>query len=189
MIDKPMAYLIPGRDERLCGALGSVLQQEGQAVRGRALRGDFLRLRFPDQLAAVGADLEAEFWHPEALLVGRSYGAYILLHTLAERRPFPGRVLLFSPVLGIGARPDGRFGFRPPRATRLREMAREGTLPLPRCLEIHTGAGDEGCDPALAEEIFSDAPGVTLAIVPKMGHELDPAYVWRVVRRFLGERG
>jgi hypothetical protein len=182
-----MAYLIPGRGERMCGALGSVLQQEGREVRGRALRGDFLRLRFPDQLAAIGADLEEAFWHPDGLLVGRSYGAYLLLHALAERPPFPGRALLFSPVLGVGVRPDGRFGSRPPRATRLRQMAREGTLPLPRCLEVHAGAEDEGCDPALAEEIFSDAPGVTLAIVPQMGHELDPAYVWRVARRFLAE--
>jgi hypothetical protein len=185
MANGPSAYLIPGRGERLEGALGFVLRQEGRRLRGRELRGDFAGLRFPDQLATIAEDLASGFRSGEAVAVGRSYGAYLLLHALAERAPFPGRVLLFSPVLGAGVRPDGRFGSRPPRVGKLREMARAGTFPIPAALEIHTGAEEEGCDPVLAREIFSDMPGANLVVVPGMGHELDPEYVWRTVRRFL----
>jgi pimeloyl-ACP methyl ester carboxylesterase len=182
----PKAYLIPGRDEGLGGQLGSVLCQEGVEVHGRALRGEFPRRRFPEQLAEIRRDLADEFWTAEGVLVGRSYGGYLLLHALAEEETsFPGRVLLLSPVLGPARRPDGHFGSRPPRADRLREMAAEGTFPPPAQLEIHTGAEDQGCDPGLAREIFQEMPGVTLAVVPGMGHELDPEYVWRMVRKFL----
>lgn len=182
----PTAYLIPGRDERLGGQIGSLLRQEGREVHGRALRGDFARRRFPEQLAEIRKDLAEGFWTAEAVLVGRSYGGYLLLHALAEEEaPFPGRVLLFSPVLGPARRPDGRFGSRPPRADRLRKMAEEGTFPPPADLEIHTGAEDDGCDPDLAREIFAEMAGARLVVVPEMGHELDPEYVWRVVRRFL----
>lgn len=183
---KPSVYLIPGRDERMGGALGSILTQEGREVHGRALRGDFVRRRFPEQLAEIRRDLAEGFWTPESVLAGRSYGGYLILHALAEEEaPFPGRVLLLSPVLGPARRTDGRFGSRPPRADRLRQMAEEGTFPPPAELEIHTGADDEGCDPDLAREIFGEMPGVKLVIAPGMGHELDPEYVWRVVRKFL----
>ncbi len=183
---KPTVYLIPGRDERLGGQLGSLLRQEGMEVHGRALRGDFARMRFPEQLAEIRDDLAEGFWTAESVLVGRSYGGYLILHALAEEEaPFPGGVLLLSPVLGAAHRPDGRFGSRPPRADRLRKMAREGIFPAPADLEIHTGAEDDGCDPDLARDIFSQIPAARITIVPGMGHELDPEYVWRVVRRFL----
>lgn len=185
MTNVPTAYLIPGRGERLDGALGFVLHEEGRSVTGRELRGDFAALRFPDQLATIADDLADGFWSEDAVLAGRSYGAYLLLHCLAEREPFPGRLLLFSPVLGAGVRPGGSFGSRPPRASKLLKMAQAGTFPAPAALEIHTGAADEGCNPALAREIFGEVPGADLFVVPDMGHELDPEYVWRAVRRFL----
>ncbi|MFP4389505.1 MAG: alpha/beta fold hydrolase [Desulfococcaceae bacterium] len=182
----PKAYLIPGRDEGLGGQLGSLLRQEGRDVRGRALRGEFARMRFPEQLAEIRWDLADGFWTAEGVLVGRSYGAYLLLHVLAEEEaPFPGRALLLSPVLGPARRIAGRLGSRPPRADRLRKMAAEGTFPPPAELEIHTGAEDQGCDPDLAREIFQEMVGVKLVVVPEMGHELDPEYVWRAARRFL----
>jgi alpha-beta hydrolase superfamily lysophospholipase len=183
---RPTVYLIPGRDERIGGSLGSILTQEGRDVFGRALRGDFARMRFPEQLAEIRRDLAEGFWSAESLLVGRSYGGYLLLHALVEEEtPFPGRMLLFSPVLGPARRPDGRFGSRPPRADRLRKMAQEGSFLPPAYLEIHTGQKDDGCDPDLAREIFAGSADVKLVVVPGMGHELDPEYVWRVVRKFL----
>jgi alpha-beta hydrolase superfamily lysophospholipase len=110
-------YLIPGRAGRLTEGLGWLITNSGYAISGREIVSDFARLRFAEQLALIRSDLQPAFWHRDGVLVGSSYGAYLLLHTLADMDAFPGRVLLFSPVLGAAVAKNGFFGSRPPRGT------------------------------------------------------------------------
>ena len=93
-------YLIAGRDEILADGLGHLITSMGHNIQGREIVSGFADLRFSEQLGVIKSDLREGFWHFDAVLVGRSYGAYLLLHSLAEMCDFPGRILLFSPVLG-----------------------------------------------------------------------------------------
>jgi hypothetical protein len=129
--------------------------------------------------------LRSFFWDPNANLVGHSYGGYLLLHSLSELEPFPGRILLFSPVLGEAIDKRRRFGSRPPRAGRLMELARKNQFPTLGYLEIHTGENDNGCDPNLDKAIGSFIPKSRIEIVSNQGHELPLEYITKVIVRFL----
>lgn len=179
------SYVILGRGERLVDGLGELISDLGCAVQGREVSADFLRLRFAEQLALICSDLQPGFWQPGAVLVGYSYGAFLLLQTLADMDPFPGRILLFSPVLGAAVARNGLFGSRPPRAERLLKLAEGGNFPAPRYLEAHTGADDNGCDPGLAARFCSLVSNATLHVVSGAGHRLGDEYIQERLRRFL----
>lgn len=187
MSEMPL-YLIPGRGESLDEGLGRLLGSFGCKLEGRGLVGEFIRLRFSEQLEWISEDLDVGFWNPESILVGRSYGGYLILHALAGMPPYPGRILLFSPVLGEAVTPNRRFGSRPPRAGKLLEMAESGTFPPCGRLEVHTGADDDACDPDLARKIIPRLPHASLRVVPGMDHELDMEYAGRAFLNFFGSR-
>lgn len=178
-------YIIPGRLESLGNGLGRIIESMGFSVRGREIISGFARLGFSEQLALIRADLESGFWPPECVLIGRSYGAYLLLHSLAELQPFPGKVLLFAPILGPAIVEDRRSGVLPPRSKLLLKLAESGAFPAPRYLEIHTGAKDNGCDPGLATRFTSQVRNAELHIVPGSGHAFDDAYYREALRKFL----
>ncbi|MFP4349097.1 MAG: alpha/beta fold hydrolase [Desulfococcaceae bacterium] len=150
--------------------------------------GEFVRLRFSEQLDLIADDLDSGFRTPESILVGKSYGGYLLLHALADLPPFPGRILLFSPVLGEAVTPNRRYGSRPPRPRKLLEIAESGTFPPCGCLEVHTGEADPACDPDLARNIIPRLPNASLRVVPGAGHELDLEYVGRMFLKFIGNK-
>ena len=178
-------YLIPGRHEPLDGLLGQLIGERVGPVSGRGLDGDFARLRFGDQMARIGDDLSGRHWSAETLLVGRSYGGYLLLHALADLPPFPGRVLLLSPVLGPALSPTGRGGSRPPRADRLPRLVREGRFPRPAAMVVYTGGADPGCAPELARRIIPRIPGARLRIIPEAGHDLSADQIRAAVSEIL----
>ena len=180
-------YFIPGRAERLDEGLGRQMGNMGYEVHGREILSDFACLRFQEQLALVRSDLQADFWHLEDVVVGRSYGAYLLLHTLADLEPFPGKILLSSPVLGAGLTRNGFYGSCPPRSERLIKLAESNEFPAPRHMEIHTGAEDDGCDPMLAARFASLVKNTTVSIVAGAGHQLGEDYLERALSKFLGE--
>jgi hypothetical protein len=100
--------------------------------------------------------------------------------------PFPGKVLLFSPVLGAATAKTYPFYIsRPPRAERLVRLAQSNKFPAPGYMEIHTGAEDNGCDPALAERFASKVSNTELYIVAGAGHSLAEEYLQGVLCRFL----
>ncbi len=181
-------YFIPGRGENLVDEIGQLIANFGFSVQGREMISDFARLVFSEQLALIRADLLSGFWHSEAVLVGRSFGAYLLLHTLAEMDSFPGKVLLFSPVLGAGISKDRLFGVLPPRSKKLLKLAESGEFPAPRDLEIHTGAEDSGCHPKLAERFALLVGNAKFRIVPNVGHQLGEEYLRGVLDKFLSEK-
>jgi hypothetical protein len=102
-------YLIPGRGEKLDDTLGAILKMLGYNYEGMALTPNVEHLRLSEQLELVMTDLKIRFWNADSMLIGRSYGAYLLLQTLADMPPFPGRVLLFSPMLGAAFNKDLEF--------------------------------------------------------------------------------
>lgn len=68
--------------------------------------------------------------------MGHSYGGYLLLQTLADLAAFPGRILLFSPVLGAST--TGNLYLCPPRADKLLRLAKQGLFPTPDALEMES---------------------------------------------------
>lgn len=178
-------YLIPGRHESFHDSFGKLLRKLGYTFSGRELVADFARLRFADQLEQIKTDLFPTFWHEHALLLGHSYGAYLLLHSLAELGNFPGCVLLFSPILGMAVTSDGTYGSIPPRAKKLVQLARNQSLPQCQNLIIHTGTQDHGCDPELAKTFVDLLPYAVLHLVPEAGHPLPQAYVQEILQQIL----
>jgi pimeloyl-ACP methyl ester carboxylesterase len=186
-MEEKRLYFMPGRGERLTEGLGRIIRSSGYAVSGREILSDFASLRFAEQLALIRSDLQPAFWHQDGVLVGHSYGAYLLLHTLADMDAYPGKVLLFSPVLGAAVAKGGFFGSRPPRAERLIKLAESCEFPAPRYLEIHTGAEDNGCDAAIALHFASLVRHTKLNVVAGARHQLGDQYLQCVLRKFLSE--
>lgn len=174
-------YLMPGRGNTL-NKMGEFIASLGFDVCGREVLPPFSTLPFADQIQVIQRDLSF-FWYEGARLVGHSYGGYLLLHALADLAAFPGRILLFSPVLGAAT--AGGLYLRPPRADQLLRLAEHGQFPTPNVLEIHTGETDPGCDPHLARRFGARIPGATVEIVPDQGHVLPVAYAQAVIRAFL----
>jgi hypothetical protein len=185
------AYLLPGKYEDLNGHLGSVISRLGFRILGRELTPEFTGLWFQEQLDLIRADLEQLPWSSTDLLLGRSLGGYLLLHTLSEMSSFPGKVLLLSPVLGaaMAQTEQGIFVSRPPRADLLLQLVASGAFPVPGAVEIHTGMEDHGCDPRLAREFAAALPRCALRLVAEAGHELGEAYVESVVAGFAADAG
>jgi len=182
---KPSVYLIPGRHDPLDGLLGQSLLDLDQSFWGRELNAPFTALDFAGQLAAIHEDLDG---CQARTLIGDSYGAYLLLHALAGRAPHPGRVLLFSPVLGEGRAVSGLYLSRPPRAARLLALAEAGQFPVPAGLQIHTGEEDPGCDPRLAEHFVAGLPDAGLWVYPGQGHRLEKTLIRTILADFLAGR-
>ena len=179
-------YFVAGRREDFDDALGQLMASMGCSIHGREIISDFARLRISEQVALIGSDLQPAFWHPDAALVGRSYGAYLLLHTLADMDPFPGKILLCSPVLAAAVAKNGFYVSRPPRAEKLLKLAESNAFPTPHYMEIHTGAEDNDCDPSLAARFAFLVGNTKLHIVPGAGHQLSEEYLQAVLSKFLG---
>jgi len=180
-------YFMPGRGNKFEESPGDYIMNIGYEIKGRETISGFERLWFPEQLELIRSDIDKEFWNPNAILIGHSYGAYLLLHSLVELSPFPGRMLLFSPVLGAAiVKAKNRFYIsKPPRAEKLYKLAKSCKFPPPAYMEIHTGEKDNACDPVLAKRFASLVKNIKLYIVSGAGHTLDKNYVKEVLRNFL----
>ena len=177
-------YYLPGQGGQLQTGLGAALTNRGYAVVGRETRGDFRKLWFPDQLDLIAADLKRDFWREDAYVVANSYGAYLFLHTQAEMEPFPGHVLLLSPIVGEFEDDENSRNFIPPRSDVLSKLALEGKMPVPRDCEIHVGADDWQSVPENVSKL-GELLGITVHVVPGNGHMLDRAYVSGVLDDWL----
>jgi hypothetical protein len=104
---------LPGYGGQLVTGLGRALMDRGFDVTGRETRGDFSSLSFDEQIDTVMLDLQDHFWNPKAQVVCNSFGAYLFLHAQTQMAPFPGRVLLLSPIVGEFANQQSRTTFPP----------------------------------------------------------------------------
>jgi len=177
-------YYLPGHGGRLTSGLGEAISARGFDIAGRETIGDFLNLPFFEQAAAVAEDLKTHFWHAEARVIANSFGAYLFLHAQATLQTFPGRVLILSPIVGefVGAATGTLFS--PPYPKKLFGLARAGTFPAPRDVQIHVGADDWQSVPANVLE-FGRLTGIPVSVVPDAGHMLPKAYVSALLDEWL----
>lgn len=177
-------YYLPGQGGSLHKGLGEVLIQRGYDPIGRELQGAFRNLEFGEKVATISKDLLSLQPNNGLRVIANSFGAYLLLHALADMPPFSGRLLLLSPIVGAFTNEGVGIGFVPPRAKRLLEIAQTGGYPTPTNCEIHVGSEDWQCNPENVSA-FGAATGIPVQIVPNNGHMLDREYVSKILDKFL----
>jgi len=177
-------YYLPGRGGQLHTGLGQGLLDRGCDVTGRSLVGAFGSLSFADQVDTVANDLQQQFAHSDALVVANSFGAYLFLQAQTTMPRFQGRVLLFSPIVGLAESPKTQQIFVPPRSESLQATVAAGLFPAPRQCEIHVGAEDWQSGPEQVIALGQHA-GITVNVVPGRGHALGKDYVGGVLHRWL----
>ena len=181
-------YYLPGARGELHTGLGQGLIERGLTVSGRATVGEFRSLAFDDQVALVAADLqEPQWWNTEAQVVTNSYGSYLFLNAQLGMPPYPGRVLMLSPILGAFENALTGQAFVPPYADRLMNAVRANSFPTPPQLQIHTGSEDWQSPPSAALA-FGELTGASVTIAPGRGHMLGKDYVGPVLDAWLAKR-
>ena len=175
-----LIYYLPGWAGRLSTGLGQALMDRGFDVTGRETRGDFKDLSFTDQVETVKEDLLKHFWSEGSCVIANSFGAYLFLHAQASLEPYPGKVLLLSPIVGGFAYDEtGRF-FSPPQEHKLSKLAEAGQFPVPMNCEVHTGSDDWQSHPDAVTKFFG-LLGVDAVIAEGRGHSLGDEYVSSVL--------
>lgn len=176
VVASTLVYYLPGHGGSLGKGLGESLLSRGYEVIGRETTGEFLGLPFGDQVDTVATDLKERFWSEDAQVICVSFGAYLFLHAQAQLPPFPGKVLLLSPILGEFKDDRTNRGFIPPRAGKLMRLAREGRYQAPKRCEMHVGSEDWQSQPEVVTE-FGKLTGVAVTVAQGRGHDLGKDYV------------
>jgi hypothetical protein len=177
-------YYLPGHGGRLHTGLGEALMSRGLNLAGRETVDDFRRLRFMEQVETVAEDLRTHFWRDDAQVVANSFGAYLFLNAQSVLPPYPGKVLLLSPIVGAFDHPDKPMSFSPPMPTRLMDMATRGELSCPSQAEIHVGSQDWQANPEQVARL-GELMSIPVHIVEGNGHMLDHGYVNSLLERWL----
>ena len=169
-------YYLPGRGGLISTGLGEELLKRGFHLTGRETVGDFRKLGFGEQVDLVARDLTELHWHESGRVIANSFGAYFFLHAQAQLPPYPGKVLLLSPIVGDFSDEETMRFFVPPRSGKLQKLAETDLFPKPVCCEVHVGEDDWQSIPENVENL-AKAVGFSVTVVPGMGHMLDKAYV------------
>jgi pimeloyl-ACP methyl ester carboxylesterase len=177
-------YFLPGYGGRLHTGLGEALMSRGLNLAGRETAGDFRSLRFMDQVETVAEDLHTHFWRDDAHVVANSFGAYLFLNAQSLLPPYPGKVLLLSPIVGEFDHPDKPMSFSPPMPTRLMGLATSGKLSRPALAEIHVGSQDWQANPEQVARL-GELMRVPVHIVEGNGHMLDHGYINGLLDRWV----
>ena len=177
-------YYLPGRGGEITTGLGQGLLGRGCSVEGRETRGAFLKLTFQQQLDTICKDLQDDFRNADAKLVAVSYGCYLFLHAQLCMPPFPGPVLLLSPVLGGAFASAVGVGFIPPRADQLSEAAMNQEFPVLDKAEIHVGSEDWQSN-LNGVRSFGEHASIPVTVVEGKGHMLGVDYVGPLLDRWL----
>ncbi len=176
-------YYLPGRGGLLAKGLGAELSRRGLTVIGRETVGSFRDLAFQEQIDAVADDLKNQFWFSDALVIAVSFGAYLFLHAQAQLPPYPGKVLLLSPIVGQFSDESTSTGYIPPRAEKLTVLAENGQYSAPLNCEIDVGTDDWQSHPENVKR-FGGWVQAPVTVVSNAGHRLDPEYVAGVLDRW-----
>ena len=180
-----LIYYLPGWAGHLSKGLGQALIDRGYDVTGRETIGEFKDLTFTDQVETVKEDLLNHFWTEDSRVIANSFGAYLFLHAQASLEPYPGRILLLSPIVGGFADDEtGRF-FSPPQEHKLLKLAEAGQFPVLKNCEVHTGSEDWQSHPDAVTKFFG-LLGVDAAVAAGRGHSLGEDYVGSLLYSWLG---
>lgn len=181
---KKSVYYLTGMGGRLDTGLGQALLSRGFEVAGRELYGEFRKLDFQHQVDLVAEDLQSHFWQEEARVIANSFGAYLFLHAQVQMKPYIGRVILLSPIVGEFSNEDTRMNFVPPRADKIQQLAEAGSFPIPIHCEVHVGSEDWQSNPVNVTA-FGSMLGIPVTVVPNAGHTLPKEYVGNLLDRWL----
>jgi len=181
---KKSVYYLTGMGGRLDTGLGQALLSRGFEVAGRELYGEFRKLDFQHQVDLVAEDLQSHFWQEEVRVIANSFGAYLFLHAQVQMKPYIGRVILLSPIVGEFSNEDTRMNFVPPRADKLQQLAEVGSFPIPIHCEVHVGSEDWQSNPVNVTA-FGSMLGIDVTVVPNAGHMLPKEYVGNLLDRWL----
>lgn len=181
---KKSVYYLTGMGGRLDTGLGQALLSRGFQVAGRELYGEFRKLDFQQQVDLVAEDLQIHFWQEESRVIANSFGAYLFLHAQVQMKPYIGRVILLSPIVGEFSNEDTRMNFVPPRADKLQQLAKAESFPIPIHCEVHVGSEDWQSNPVNVTA-FGSMLGIDVAVVPNAGHMLPKEYVGNLLDRWL----
>lgn len=173
---KKTVYYLPGMGGRLDTGLGRGIHDRNYKIVGRETLGEFQKLTFQDKIDTVKNDLEEYFWYPDAKVVANSFGAYLFLHAQLTMEPYPGQVLILSPIIGGANYDEKMMRFYPPRADVLMQTANDGSYPSPVNAQIHVGSEDWQSGPK-AVKAFCDATRISVTIIEDEGHMLNINYV------------
>jgi hypothetical protein len=171
-----LIYYLPGWAGHLSTGLGKALMDRGFDLTGRETRDNFKALSFTDQVETVKEDLLNNFWTEDSHVIANSFGASLFLHAQASLEPYPGKVLLLSPIVGGSAYEEtGRF-FSPPQEYKLSKLAEAGHFPVPMNCEVHTGSEDWQSHSDAVTKFFG-LLGVMVVVAEGRGHSLGEDYV------------
>jgi len=181
---KDTVYYLPGMGGRLNTGLGRGIHDRGYKVVGRETRGEYQKYSFQEKIDLVASDLEQHFWYEEAKVVVNSFGAYMFLHAQLQMKPYPGQVLILSPIIGGSKHDETRMRFYPPRADILVAAAGNGKMPCPLNATVHVGSEDwqSGPEGLLS---FGKTIGLPVNIIDGQGHMLNVDYVGKLLDEHL----
>jgi len=160
---------IPGRGETLAESFGGIPRGPKTVLTGLEWARDLEGLRFSAQVDLVTHEVRTRCWDEAAMVVARSFGAWILVNALLEMpEPHPGTVLCVSSVLGYGS--TGGVNFIAPRALRFWREAPRLARPPAREFSLLHASDDTQCPLAYAEKLHALWGGNL--IVRSGGHSL-----------------
>ena len=173
----PAIYYVPGRGGRINAGLGLELSARGYDLIGREIAGPgprdqsnpFASLAFQQQVEVIQHDLQTHFWTPEALVIGNSFGAYLIAHSILRLGEFPGKCLFLSPVLGA-VKATGML-FKPPQCGVLKDAIENRSFPS-IILDILAGSRDEHFLLEIAKQLSNQTTG-KIKVVEGQGHRLE----------------
>ena len=177
-------YYLPGMGGRLHTGLGRGISDRNYKIVGRETLGEFQKLAFQDKIDIVKNDLVEHFWYPDAKVVVNSFGAYLFLHAQLTMQPYPGSVLILSPIIGGSKYDEKMMRFYPPCADVLMQAANDGSYPCPANAQIHVGSEDWQSGPK-AVKAFGKSTGISTTILDGEGHMLRISYVSDLLDRLL----
>ena len=177
-------YYLPGRGGRLDIGLGQHLLERGYDLTGRATVDEFNRLSFAEQVDTVAQDISTHFWDANARIIANSFGAYLFLYAQIQLAPFPGKVLLLSPIVGESTNEATATTFVPPRAAQLFKLASSGRYSTPFNCQMHVGSEDWQCNPENVQSL-AELMQVKAFVVEGAGHSLPKGYLGPLLDKWL----
>ena len=106
-------------------------------------------------------------------MIGNSFGAYLIAHSILRLGKFPGKCLFLSPVLGA-VKATGML-FKPPKCGVLKDAIENRSFPS-IILDILAGSRDEHFLPGEAGQL-SDQTNGSLSIIEGQGHQIEPLII------------
>ena len=167
----PRILCVTGRGESLEEFPGRLSWYRQVEIGCIECTGYFARRTFSEQVAVFRRNLSERYWHADSLLLGRSFGAWIMLNGLMELDgEYPGTVILVAPVLGFGGGARG-LHFIAPRTRRFWSEAESRTRPPARRITVIISEQDEQCPPEYARRLCA-LWGMELIVFEQGGHGL-----------------